>query len=107
MAVKTKEEILSSLKERFKDDTSDDALSFIEDVSDTIDDLGKQVTDAGGWKAKYEENDKAWREKYRDRFFNPPADGSDNTMPANTNTNDDSSDDEQKPMNFEDLFESK
>lgn len=106
MAVKSKEEILSSLKERFKDDTSDDALAFIEDVSDTIDDLGKRVTDAGDWKAKYEENDKAWREKYRDRFFNPPADGSDSTMP-NTSSTDDDSEEESKPMNFEDLFETK
>lgn len=106
MAVKTKEEILSSLKERFKDDTSDDALSFIEDVSDTIDDLGKRVTDAGDWKAKYEENDKAWREKYRDRFFNPPTDGSDSSTPINSNTEDESEED-SKPMNFEDLFETK
>ena len=73
--VKTKDELLASIKERFKDDTSDETISFIEDVSDTINDLETRASDETDWKSKYEENDKQWREKYRDRFFNSEGDG--------------------------------
>lgn len=69
MAVKTKDDILNELKAKFGDDTSDETLSLIEDVSDTYDDMTNKVQESGNWKAKYEENDKAWREKYRDRFY--------------------------------------
>lgn len=91
--VRTKDELLASIKDRFKDDTSDETISFIEDVSDTINDLETKASDETDWKSKYEENDKQWREKYRDRFFNSEGDG-----PKQL-------DEEQpKPMNFEDLF---
>lgn len=69
MAVKSKEEILKLVSDRVGDDTSDEALSFIEDVSDTIVSLEAQVTESGDWKSKYYENDKAWRERYRERFM--------------------------------------
>lgn len=97
MAVKTKEEILSTMKGMLGDDSSDDALGFVEDVSDTLDDLAKQVTDMGNWKEKYEENDKSWREKYRDRFFSKPVD-----EPDLTQTQDDTQD--NRPKTFADLF---
>ena len=29
-----------------------------------------RVSEAGDWKQKYEDNDKMWRDKYKDRFFN-------------------------------------
>lgn len=67
--VKTKDDILKALKAKFGDDTSDETLSLIEDVSDTYDDMSKKVQESGNWKEKYEENDKAWRTKYRDRFY--------------------------------------
>lgn len=67
MSIKTKEELMASLKEHFGDDTSDETLAFIEDVQDT---LGQYEQDGKvDWKQKYEENDKEWRQKYRDRFF--------------------------------------
>lgn len=69
MAVKTKDDILNALKARFGDDTSDETLSLIEDVSDTYDDMSTKVQESGNWQEKYEENDKAWRKKYRDRFY--------------------------------------
>lgn len=70
--VKTKEELLEFLKERFKDSTEDDVLAFLEDLSDTIDDMTARMSDETDWKTKFEENDKAWREKYRDRFYSAP-----------------------------------
>lgn len=67
--VRTKEELLNSIKSRLGDDTGDDALSLIEDITDTFDDYDTRVSDSTDWKAKYEQNDADWRQKYRDRFF--------------------------------------
>lgn len=73
MAVRTAEELLAAIKERIGDDTSDEAITLIEDISDTIN--NKTSDDKEDWKKKYEENDSAWRQKYRERFFNPSTEG--------------------------------
>ena len=67
MAVKSKDEILESLKSRIGEDTSDEAISILEDVEDTLNSLTN--TEEENWKQKYEENDAQWRQRYRDRFF--------------------------------------
>lgn len=70
MAVKNKEEILEAIKTRVGDNTDDETISFLEDVSDTLTDLETRATGGGeDWKTKYEENDKSWRERYTNRFF--------------------------------------
>ena len=69
MAVRTTEEILESIKTRVGDSTDDADLEFLEDVTDTLSDLKSKTEGQEDWKTKYEENDKMWREKYRDRFF--------------------------------------
>lgn len=75
MAVKTKEEILSAIRGHFGDDTSDEALALVEDITDTIDDFeNKAKPDGVNWKQRYDENDAAWRKKYRDRFFSGQGD---------------------------------
>lgn len=68
MAIRTQEELLNSIRGMLTDDTSDEAISLLEDVSDTFGNLANN--DNEDWKKKYEENDKEWRQKYRDRFFN-------------------------------------
>lgn len=67
MAVLSKEDFLNLIKERTKDNTDDDTLKFIEDATDTINSLSN--TDGEDWKTKYEDNDKMWRQKYKERFF--------------------------------------
>lgn len=91
MAIRTKEEILESIRTRIGDDTSDEALALVEDVSDTMDSLSS--TESEGWKTKYEENDAAWRQKYRDRFYS-------------TGKEDEDKDDDppRQIRTFEDLF---
>ena len=96
MAIKTKEELLASLKQSFGDNTDDATLSLIEDVTDTYDDLNsKAKPDGKDWKAEAERIDKEWRQKYHDRFFNPVEDEKDPL---------DSGDPEPKKYRFEDLF---
>lgn len=93
MAIKTKEEILEIVKTRIGDDSSEEALSFIEDITDTLEDKDRQIADSGDWKSKYDE----LTEKYKERFFS--GDGG-KEMP-------DPEEGEKKvelPTRFEDLF---
>ena len=70
MAVKTREEILEKLKNRVGNQSDDETIEFLEDVTDTLSDLEEKAKGDGvDWKAKYEENDAEWRKKYTDRFF--------------------------------------
>ena len=70
MAVRNKEEILEAIKTRVGEQTDDETISFLEDVSDTFTDLETRANgDGEDWKTKYVENDKSWRERYTNRFF--------------------------------------
>lgn len=63
MAKRTKEELLENLKTVLGENTSDEALSLIEDLTDSL------ATPEIDWEKKYNENDAMWRQKYRDRFY--------------------------------------
>ena len=70
MAVRTREEILESIKTRVGEATDDDTIAFIEDVTDTFTDLETRANgDGTDWEKKYKENDESWRKKYTERFF--------------------------------------
>lgn len=97
MAIRSKADLFTQIKERLADDTSDDMLSLIEDIDDTLNDYDSRLSDSTDWKSKYEENDRTWRQKYRDRFFSSQPD------------DDEDEDEEQKKkekkkLTFEDLF---
>lgn len=66
MAVRTTQEIVDALKSSFGESPDDTQLAMLEDVSDTFTDLTERSGE--DWKTKYEENDKAWRKRYTDRF---------------------------------------
>lgn len=99
MAVRTKDELLEIIRGRIGDDTSDETISFIEDITDTLSDYEERATnsDTEDWKTKYEENDKMWREKYRERFFSKEVEKED----------EDFEEDEVKSLSYDDLFEEK
>lgn len=94
MAIKTKNEIMESIKARLGEDNSDEAIAIIEDISDTLDDMENKSNGNEDWKAKYEENDASWRQRYRDRFFNKNEDEPD----------DNPSEPDVKPLTYENLF---
>lgn len=98
MSVLKKNELMEKLKALIGDRTDDEALTFIEDVSDTVE-ANKSEED---WKTKYEENDKMWREKYRDRFYN----GDENEDEKDSKKEDKNEEDngEEKPLTYENLF---
>ena len=67
MAIRTSRELLDLIKQRIGDSTSDEDLAFIEDASDTINNLSGQETRV----AELESENESLRQKYRDRFFEP------------------------------------
>lgn len=78
MAKLNREQFLEAIKARIGDDTSDTAMQFVENMTDTFDgfagdnnqqrisELEQQLNDANTEKT---ELDKSWRQRYRDRFF--------------------------------------
>lgn len=96
MAVKTKDEILNCIKGLLADDASDESIALLEDISDTFDEQ-KSKTESEDWKKKYEENDREWRQKYRDRFFST---GSEDVPPPKELQ----PEPDNSPKKFEDLF---
>lgn len=62
MAILKKEDFLNRIKEYVGEDTSDDAISFVQDVTETINDYESRGEDAA-------EVEKIWRKKYIDAFF--------------------------------------
>ena len=96
MAVKTREEILEAVRARVGEQTDDETISFLEDISDTLIDLETKANgDREDWKTKYEENDAEWRKKYTERFYS--SDPNNDPEPPKP-------DDTQKPKTFAELF---
>lgn len=102
MATLNREDFISRLQERIGEDNSDEAISFIEDMTDTFDDMNTRLNDSTDWKSKYEENDKAWRDRYRERFSSSGAE--DDNLGGNLGGEED---EPKAPKTFEDLFEEK
>ena len=90
--IRTLEELLSDVGEG----TDDNTLALLENIRDTYNDLSSKASDPENWKQKYEDNDKEWREKYRNAFMNPPV--------ANNPPDPDPDPEPPKSLRFEDLF---
>ena len=69
MAILSKEDLMKAVKNLIGDKTDDETVAFVENLTDTLTDLEGKSADTTDWKSKYEENDKAWKKKYMDRFF--------------------------------------
>lgn len=98
MAILTRADMLAKLKERIGNDTSDEALQLIEDVTDTIDNYENNSNE--DWKKKYEDNDNMWRNKYKERFFGKK----ENTDESIYDDNDDDKDIKTENLTYENLF---
>lgn len=93
MAVKTREELLQSIRARVGEQTDDETISFLEDVTDTLTDLETRANSDENWEQRYKDNDAEWRKKYTERFFS-----------AEPDEQIDPKENESKPKTFEDLF---
>lgn len=97
MAVVNKDTIMERLRENFNDNDSDDVLGLLEDVTDTLNDYQSRLEENGDWKERYEQNDREWRQKYKDRFFN-------NDPEPDPEPEPDKDPEQAKPTTFEELF---
>lgn len=95
MAVLSFDELIAKIKTKIGDDTSDESIELLEDVSDTF----KANNDGEDWKTKYEENDKEWRKKYVERFS-----GSGSGVHDDDDDDDDDDGDNEEKTTFEELF---
>ena len=92
--IKSVDELMESVRAVLGEETSDEALSLIEDVKDTVTDLKTKAEDTTNWQQKFKDNDAEWRQKYRDRFFS-----------SESGNEPEKDDEEDSPMvKFEDLF---
>lgn len=89
--IRTLEELLSDVGEG----TDDNTLALLENIRDTYNDLSSKASDPENWKQRYEDNDKEWREKYRNAFMKPP---------VKPEPDPDPSPEPNKPLRFEYLF---
>lgn len=104
MAVRTRDEILAAIRSRLGDDTSDDALTIIEDIDDTFKDYETRIGE--DWKGKYDELDAQWRKRYRDRFFQK-ADNGETTPDDVKDDNEEDLKEESEVKDFDELFTEK
>ena len=97
MAVRTREEILEAIRSRIGEDTSDESISLLEDITDTMEDYETRVADKTDWKNKCDELDATWRRKYIERF-------SGKTGEDIKNEQEEQIKDDSEPRTFDELF---
>ena len=100
--IKSKDEILASVNQLVGEDASDDVLAILEDITDTVDDYERRISESGDWEAKYNENDQAWREKYKARFLSA---GASENASIDIEAEGVEIETDDVPETFEDLFE--
>lgn len=103
MAVLTRDEFFTRIVDITNGDSSETAITFIEDMTDTYNALEERINNGGeDWRARYEENDARWRETYKSRFFNGPKPG----VKLEIEIEEDEKD-EAEEITVDDLFEEK
>lgn len=98
MSVLTRDEFFDRVQKVAGTDTSDETLTFIEDMTDTYNSLEEKANgDGADWEQRYHDLDESWKEKYKKRFF---------TGGASTRIVEEVKEEEdKKDVDFEDLFD--
>lgn len=101
MAILSREDFFSKLNERLGSDTSDESIAFLEDMTDTYNDLERRSNGDGvNWEQKYKELDESWKSKYKHRFFS----SSDNSYVPPNNGMETEEEDTSDTIQIKDLF---
>lgn len=102
MAVLARDDFFSRLQERVGTATSDEDISFIEDMTDTFNDLENRANGDGvDWEQRYHELDESWKQKYKHRFFSG---GGVSNIPNTQNNEEDDAQARASSITFNDLF---
>lgn len=93
--VRTIQDLMNEANAILGENSSDDALGFIGNLSDTLNSFSNSEDRIKALEQEKTDIDNAWRKKYRERFFSPKHDDEDDPEP------------EDKPAlktKFEELF---
>lgn len=83
MSVLSRDDFFNRINAMVGTNTSDEAVSFIEDMTDTYNNLEQTANGDGvNWEQRYHELDESWKTKYKNRFFS--GNGSSNIPLENT-----------------------
>jgi hypothetical protein len=97
MAVLTRDEFFDRVQRIVGTDTTDESLTFIEDMTDTYNSLDERANgDGTDWEQRYHDLDESWIEKYKKRFFSG---GSSRVIEDVKDV------EEKKEVTYDDLFE--
>lgn len=98
MARRTREELVAAFCTYAGDRNDDETIALMEDISDSF-------GDGEDWQAKYEENDRQWRERYLSRFSYSQGGGLDPYVEDVQEEQKDEVDTPPENETFEELFE--
>lgn len=103
MAILSRDDFFSRIQGRIGEDTSDEAISFVEDMTDTFNDMEQRANGDGvDWEQRYHELDESWKKKYSHRFFSAGGVSNIGNEPQTAGTTDD--DRSAEKITFKDLF---
>lgn len=105
MPVLSRDEFFERVSQVVGERSDDEAISFIEDMTETYDAIsaGGDPDRVAELEQRIIEIDRAWREKYKERFFNAKSSGRVTTVTAVEDENGDY----KETVTFEDLFKKK
>lgn len=113
MARKTKEEILNAFAAIVGDDDRDEVLAFMEDLADSMiegdtEEIERLRADLETERARYDENERAWRRRYKERFYRGADDNEDGETVIEKKEKIEKKDEPTgEEVEYEDLFEEK
>ena len=97
------EEFIEIVHDFIGDDTSERALTFVDDVTNAFNSaVSSTSSDNEDWHKKYDELNESWRKKYMHRFFN-----GDVNFDTNDADDDETSETTAETITTEDLFDEK
>lgn len=106
MVVLEREEYFNRLNSFLGDTNTDESVQFLEDMTDTYNDMSSRLDGGTDWKQKYEENNAAWKKRYTERFFSGGTNNPNSKTFTPTNDDDDNGYDPEA-IQVENLFTKK
>lgn len=97
MAIVSNEDLIQRITALIGENRTDENISLIEDVTDTLQDYIVRTNDTTDWQERYTENDREWRKRYTERFAN-----NDEQNEENSQHQEDSH--ESEKLTFDSLF---
>ena len=105
LMILNREEFFERLKKFTENLTDDDSLAFVEDVTDTYNDLERVVKEnSDTWKKKYEDTQEYWKKRYYDRFFKGDMYSNPNERKSDTEEKEEGTDEVKEDITIDELF---